>query len=52
MILLPGKTFIETAAVEIASKLKFSSESQTEVTVLDGQTIDVDLPVTALKGEQ
>lgn len=50
--LLPGKTMIGAGGVEVDGKLKFSGPPTAEVTVLDGKTVDVDLPVTELSAQE
>jgi beta-lactamase regulating signal transducer with metallopeptidase domain/protocatechuate 3,4-dioxygenase beta subunit len=47
--LRPGKSMIGAGGVEIGGKLRFSGQPAAEVTVIDGQTVDVDLPVIELE---
>lgn len=49
--LLPGKIMLGAGGASIDGKLKFSGRPTTEVTVVEGETVDVDLPVSELPGE-
>jgi beta-lactamase regulating signal transducer with metallopeptidase domain len=46
--LLPGKTLIGAGGVEVDGKLRFSGTPTVEVKVVNGQTVEADLPVTEL----
>lgn len=44
---IPGKQLIFVGAVEVDGKLEWFGNNSAEVTVLDGQTMTIDIPVTA-----
>src|SRR4029079_1344779 len=49
--LLPGKITLGAGGVTVDGKPKFTGRPTTEVTVVEGKTVDVDLPVSELPGE-
>ena len=50
--LKPGKKMIGAGGVEIGGKFKFTGQPTAEVTVVQGETVDVDVPVSELQQER